>query len=192
MTAPQPTLRWYRPTPDRLILALLAVQCLLWLSEQFQWFPFNQHQGWAVLIAVAVVGTTLLVMLLWFIIALLFRLHFQFSIRSLLILTVVVAIPCSWLAVKMQQVRRERDAAAAIEKLGGSVEWSEPFRPMWLRRLLGDDFFRSVAHVKLDGTEVTDAGLENLKGLHQLQYLTLEITKVTGLGWKTLRGSTNS
>ena len=52
--APKP--RWYRLTPDRLVLLLLAVEGLLWLSERFCWFPFNQHKGWTVLIAVASVG----------------------------------------------------------------------------------------------------------------------------------------
>ena len=35
-------------------------------------------------------------MLLWFLAALLFRLRFQFSLLSLLLLAVVVAVPCSW------------------------------------------------------------------------------------------------
>ena len=42
------------------------------------------------LIAVAVVGGAMLVMLLWFIVSLVFRWRFQFSIRSLLVLTVAV------------------------------------------------------------------------------------------------------
>jgi len=46
----------------------------------------------------AFVGVAFLVMLLWFIVALVFRWHFQFGIRSLLVLVVVVAVPCSWLA----------------------------------------------------------------------------------------------
>ena len=51
------------------------------------WFPFNQHKGWTVLIAIATVGAALLLMFLWFLAALLFRLRFQFSILSLLVLT---------------------------------------------------------------------------------------------------------
>ena len=43
--------RWFHVTPDRLILALLPVEGLLWLSERFQWFAFNEHKGWTVLIA---------------------------------------------------------------------------------------------------------------------------------------------
>jgi len=34
-------LRWYHPSPDRLIVGLLAVEGFLFLSEQFQWFAFN-------------------------------------------------------------------------------------------------------------------------------------------------------
>ena len=48
--------RWFVPTPGRLLVVLLAVDGLLWLSERFQWFAFNQHKGWTVLIAVAAVG----------------------------------------------------------------------------------------------------------------------------------------
>ena len=54
---------------------------LLWLSERFHWFPFNAHKGWTVLIAVASLGVFLLLMLLWFLAALVLRLRFQFSIR---------------------------------------------------------------------------------------------------------------
>ena len=34
---------------------------------------------------------------------LIFRWRFQFSIRSLLVLTVAVAVPCSWLAVEVKE-----------------------------------------------------------------------------------------
>jgi hypothetical protein len=116
-----PKPRWYRLTPDRFVIGLLVVECLLGLSEQFHWFPFNQHKGWTVLIAVAVIGATILLMLLWFIASLLLRWRFQFSIRSLLVLTVAVALPCSWLAVEIKKARREQEAAAALTKLGGTL-----------------------------------------------------------------------
>ncbi len=64
---------------------------------------------------------------------------FQYSLRTLLILVTLFAIPCSWLAVKRHQAQREREAAAAFEKLGGSVAWSNPSGPVWLRKLIGDD-----------------------------------------------------
>ena len=34
-------------------IGLLVVEGLLWLSERFQWFGFNHHKGWTVLVAVA-------------------------------------------------------------------------------------------------------------------------------------------
>jgi hypothetical protein len=83
--------RWYRLTPDRLVLALLAVEALLVLSECFGWFAFN-GQTWTVLIALAAVGAILLLMFLWLIAALLFRWRFQYGLRSLLLLTVAVAV----------------------------------------------------------------------------------------------------
>jgi hypothetical protein len=89
---PKPKLRWFYPTPGRLLVVLLAVEGILLLSER--WFP----KGCAVLIAIAAIGVFLVLMLLWFVVSLIFYWRFQFSIRSLLLLTVAVAIPCSWLA----------------------------------------------------------------------------------------------
>ena len=79
------------------------------------------HKGYAVLTAVVSLGLVFVVMLLWFVVSLLFRRRFQFSIRSLLVLTVAVALPCSWLGVELRQAMRQREAVAAIEKLGGMV-----------------------------------------------------------------------
>lgn len=98
---------------------LILVVCLLWLSNRFQWFGFNHHQGWTVLIAVATVGVTILLMLLWFFASLLFRRRFQFSIRSMLILAVVVAIPCGWMMAETQRARTQHDAVAEYERDSG-------------------------------------------------------------------------
>ena len=92
----QARVRWFHPTPGRCVIALLAVECLLWLSERFGWLPW--HKGYAVLTAVASVGVAMLAMVVWFGVALVFRRRLQFSISSLLVLVVVVALPCSWLA----------------------------------------------------------------------------------------------
>ena len=64
-------LRWYQPTPGWLLVVLLVVEGLLLLSEWFDWFAFNR-QTWTVLIALAAVGATLLLMFVWFVVALLF------------------------------------------------------------------------------------------------------------------------
>ena len=72
------------------------------------------------LVTIAAVGAALLLMLLWFLVALLFRRRFQFSLRSLMLLVVVVAIPCSWLAVARKAAREQQAAVEAIRKYGGT------------------------------------------------------------------------
>ena len=197
MTNPQPNPRWFLPTPGRLLWLLLAVEGFLWLSERFHWFAFNEHKGWTVLIAVASVGVFLLLMLLWFLAALVFRWRFQFSILSLFVLTVAVALPFSWLATEMKAAREQREA---VGKLGGQVAFdyqmypsdttSKPPEPAWLRGLLGDDLFVNVTQVLLPHSEIGDAGLERLKVLTQLKELWLDGTQVTDAGLKHLEGLT--
>ena len=109
----KPSVRWYHLTPGHFVLALLGVEVLLWLSERFAWLGW--HKGYAVLTGVAAVGVAMLLVLLWFGVALVFRRRFQFSIRSLLFLVVVVALPCSWLAVEMRKARQQK---AAVEGIG--------------------------------------------------------------------------
>jgi hypothetical protein len=151
---------------------------------------------------------------------------YQYSLRSLFLLTLLVAIGMSWVAVRMQRAREQRAAVEAIVKTGASVyfehqldasgnliDGAETPGPAWLRRLLGDDFFRSVTQVfyapgipvtdneltqlqafselqslSLHGTQVTDAGLEHLKGLTQLKKLHLGETRITDAGLEHLKG----
>ena len=42
------------------------------------------------------------------------RRWYQFSLRTLLIFTVICAIGCAWLAHKIERKRKEREAAEAI------------------------------------------------------------------------------
>jgi len=218
MTDPAPKPCWYRLTPDRIVIGLLIVEGLLWLSERFQWFGVNNHKGWTVLIAVSVVGVVVLVTLLWLLVALLFRWRFQFSIRSLLVMTVVVAMPFSWLSVEMNRAKKQRDAAAVFRNCGGTVEfgwmfhWTPNAGPkgqVWLNELLGEDFFNDVVFVAgvsndasmqslkgttsveafdLSGTQITDAGLQHLAGMSQLDTLSLDNTRVTNAGLVHLAG----
>jgi hypothetical protein len=200
MKASESKRRWFYPQPAWLIVLSLASTGFLFLSEQGKWFAFNQHKGWTVLIAVASAAAVLAVMLLWWLAALVFRWRFQFSIRSLLVLALVVALPCSWLAVKLQQARRQRETVTEIEKWGGTVKYdweidgngvvdpsAEPPGPIWLRSVLGKDFFQSVDIVLASNSRVTDAALERLSGLNQLRRLYLCYTKVTDAGLEHLK-----
>ena len=200
-TSGPPLLRWYRLTPDRVVVGLLILEGLLILSEWFGWFALNRHKGWTVLITVAAVGAVLSLTFLGFLVAVLFRRRFQFSIMSLLLLTLVVAVPLSWLAVERKRAREQRMAVEAIEKLGGwvgdnyefdaltsSLVIREPPGPFSLSGRLGEYFFTRVTEVNLDETLATDTDLERLEGLSQLQCLELGGAPVTDAGLDHLKG----
>jgi hypothetical protein len=188
-----------RPSPSWLVAASLAATGLLWLSDHFGLLSW--HKGYAVLTAVASVGVAILLMLLWFIASLLLRSRFQFSIRSLLVLTIAVALPCSWLAVEMQAANRQAEAADWIRNAGGGVTHDGVSYPdgsqrpddelpatAWLRSLLGIDFFSEVIQVSLFNSEVADADLERLTPLTRLEELYLEGNPITDAGLVHLQG----
>jgi Leucine Rich repeat len=131
------------------------------------------------------------------------RRWFQFSLRTLMIFTVVVAVGSGWLGKKMEQKRKEREAVTAIVNLGGGVRYdyqklgtlaarnAEPTGPRWLRNLLGENFFSEVKNAWFTRAsssrtvmtgDVTDADIANLKDFPQLTTLNLSDTKITDDG----------
>jgi len=73
-----------------------------------------------------------------------------------------------------------RDAAIAeIEKLGSRLSFDE------------ESPDRAIIEVYFSGTEVTDAGLEHVEGLTELQLLDLHGTQVTDAGLEHLKGLTS-
>jgi hypothetical protein len=106
---------------------------------------------------------------------------FQFSLRSLFILTFLVACASSWVAVKMGQARKQKEAVGVVIKLGGQVVYDygqySAGRPIiaitgvksldssWLRKVLGDDFFSDVTYINASNSMVTNADVDYLKGL---------------------------
>ena len=158
------------------------------------------------LIGVAVVGVAMLVMLLWFLVGLVLRWRFQFSIRSLLVLTVAVAVPCSWLAVEMKKAREQSAAVDEITKGRRVCIWydwqfDESFLPPpnaqppaqigW--GLLGVDFFTGVVRIEAmqPDNQVTDAWMEHLDDLPRLQQLVLLQPKITDAGLDHLKALTH-
>jgi hypothetical protein len=216
MPAPDPKRRWFDLSPDRFVMSLLLVIGLLWLSERFQWFGFNHHKGWTVLISVAAVGVAALVMLLWWAAGLIFGWRFQFGIRSVLAFFVACSIAAGWLAAEIREARRQAETVESITAVGGGVsyDWEStadglpnesprPPEPQWLRTMLGDDFFSTVFVVGYksddafksddayrDDTTITDAGLAHLKGFTELRGLNLGGTNITDAGLEHLKGLT--
>jgi Leucine Rich Repeat (LRR) protein len=119
------------------------------------------------------------------------RRWFQFSLRMLLIFTAIIALCCGWLVRRVEQKRRERDAAEAIVKLGGvayyDCEWrtqgllfhAQPRGPAWMRKLLGENFFSDVELVSLDKNPDAKAALGYLGELTHLKFLTLSRINLT-------------
>jgi hypothetical protein len=126
------------------------------------------------------------------------RRWFQFSLRTLLIVVVIVAIPCAWLGRKIEQKRREREAVAGLRDPGGTVlydyevEKEGPAGPDWLRRMLGENFFNDVVAVYFENHAiVTDERVMNVKELTQLTWLNVYETSVTDAGLTSLKGLTH-
>jgi len=199
--------RWFHPTPGRFVFTLLAVEVLLWLSERFGWLGW--HKGYAVLACVASVGVAMLVMAMWFGVAVVFRRRFQFSLRTLLALVVVVALPCSWMAVEMKKAREQNAAVAAIvmtqgdvmyddvswgrKKLGSRLGWGlagKPSASEWQLWLFGHDFVANVAAATM-GSNSRDSDLECLGGLPGIVAVHLNRTSVTDRALEHVKGLAN-
>jgi hypothetical protein len=100
---------------------------------------------------------------------------YQWTLRSLFVLGLFVAIAMSFVATMMQDQRAQGLAADAIKKAGGipGCEVS------WLGRLLHDDSLVNVGSVALSGNAVNGAALNQLRQLRHLQTLLLQGDAVT-------------
>ena len=204
--------RWYRLTPERYFWAVLLLEVFLWLSERFRWFSFNETKNLTIFIALAVLFVSLLGFAVRFLSAWVFRHRFQFGIRTLLLLTITVAIPFSWLAVRIERAQIEYESVWCLgEKPDCNMEirtWLS--LPNWMSNLLGEYFFTHVNFIcdqssdfsdedfmrcceladlescTVNGSAVTDAGLENIGNLTRLKYLDLRDTPITDAGLKHL------
>ena len=110
---------------------------------------------------------------------------YQYSLRSLLLLTTVVCVGMSWFTVKLRQAREQRETVELIERAGGEVlyDWEvnslgervrhgeEPAQS-WPRRILGNDFFDSAVSVFV----WSDADLEHAKRLPGLRFVRFNCT----------------
>ena len=117
---------------------------------------------------------------------------YQFSLRSLCVMMALACVGMSWVGVKVQRARRQREIVEEIEGLGGVVAYDYEFSdappgPEWLRKRLGNDCFATVVFVSLCNTQVTDAHLEHIKGLSELQTLWLSNTQISNRGIKPLK-----
>jgi len=121
----------------------------------------------------------------------------QYSIRSLMLVTLVIAC---WLGYISHNARKQRDIVAWVKEMEGSVEYdyqfdakggriedAQPPGPDWLREWIGIEYFSDVTLVNLENSQVKD--LSPLTGLTNLKKLWLGNTQVSDLS--PLKGLTN-
>jgi hypothetical protein len=122
------------------------------------------------------------------------RRWYQFSLRTLLVATAVIALACSVLSVKFKQAHNQQRAIAELRKLavlpghtglGVGYDYGDEYEsqcedsvlmggpnpapkkpyPEWLADLLGEDFLYNVGTVFLNGAQLSDTDLVHLEGL---------------------------
>lgn len=110
------------------------------------------------------------------------RRRLQFSLAALLLAVTIIGL---WLGPIVNRVRHQQQVVAQVHALGGIVAYaherngSEPGGPAWLRRWLGDDYFRSVWLIELQGTAANDDLVEQISRLPGVEHLGLTETQIT-------------
>jgi len=141
------------------------------------------------------------------------QLRYQFSLKSMLAATALVALVLGFVAHELEKERQATAAVAMIRSAGGRVGFrgGQHGRADWLKPLLGDDRnqrvdevngvlskmtdaelavlaqFPHVRRVKLWETNITDGGLKHLRTLCHLEVLDLAETSITDAGLANLR-----
>ncbi len=117
------------------------------------------------------------------------RRWFQFSLRTLLLLTAASAVLLGLWTIYVAPYRAQSRAAAALRELGAELTVEPADGPAWLRKLVGEEYFVNVTKCELHQQAVTDTDLLHLKGLTKLQNLDLSWTQVTDAGVAELQKS---
>jgi hypothetical protein len=140
------------------------------------------------------------------------RRWFQFSLRTLLILTTLLAVGAGLLSQRIARKRREWDAVQAILRFGAVVEFHQSgasrrrvwagggaeddldanaTEPSWLREILGKNFFGEVVAVSVSNAQSEDELLASIKELPELVQLHLANCRITDSGLEDLEGLTH-
>lgn len=204
-TPPTRLHRWSRHAVDGLFCSLLAVHGVLLLSHRYDWFQINDYVGRAMLIDLAATLIAISLALICLAFAVTMRHPFQFTLRSLLLLVISVAITSTWFGVEWKRERNEYELGVAIQQAGGraggpltllsrllgdghlvavqNLEFGSKYKlPVTDTDLLRLKELRQLVSLSISRGEVTDSGLEHLREHHYLMALSLNDTKITDAG----------
>ncbi len=125
---------------------------------------------------------------------------YQFSLRTLLIATLVTGVFFGWLGTRLQRARKNREAEAEVFRIRDEIAKAQAesdlrypeCSPSWLERLIGDPVVVPRVHsVRTPvGREIDDTFLEHLKGLTDLKELDLGTSHISDAGLVHLKGLT--
>lgn len=138
------------------------------------------------------------------------RSRLAISLGTLMLLVLAVAV---WLGWVTNRARSQRRAIEKVKEHGGWVHFDyeyvkgtftpnqEPRAPLWLRRLVGDEYFREIASVSLvyddttgkrfDNYDFTPGVLPALEGQMGLRRLLLEYQQASDDGLRHIGGLPN-
>ncbi len=124
------------------------------------------------------------------------RRYLRFSLRGLIVLVLVIGCGLGWI---VRSARIQREAVAAIQKVGGTVyydwEWAhgsqipngKPWCPNWLVDRLGIDYIGHVTRVEMPNTSPVTT-IAQIGRLAQLEELDLPSAHVSDAAMVHLRG----
>jgi hypothetical protein len=129
----------------------------------------------------------------------------RFSLRTFLVVLILFS---AWIGIEISRIQKKTKAIAAIEQLGGTVDYDYRHRfdplakynpnaaapgPLLLRNLLGENCFANVVEVQLFGgktpqgrAQFSDNEAAHLAVFSELRWLVLIDTSITDDGLKHL------
>jgi len=129
------------------------------------------------------------------------RRWFQFRLRTLLIGVLVLSLPLSWFAWRMEKARKQREAVEALQSTGIFLDWqivreSEPGVPTWLAKLFGDSYLfvevrQVIWNTQSNWKPVRDEHMIHLADLPDLRRIAVPTCRVSDVGVEHLKGLTN-
>ncbi|MCE9545195.1 MAG: hypothetical protein K8T25_06725 [Planctomycetia bacterium] len=123
---------------------------------------------------------------------------YQFSLRTLFIVTALAVVLFSLLAGWSHNARQQQSAVSALMQTRGLLHYDfvdvgsdgPCYIPKWLVNAIGVEYFGTVVGADFSFTLMTDVRLKPIENLTQLRSLSLMGTLVTDAGLEHLKGLT--